>query len=72
MAVGHAMPEPYRARFSLDGFPIPAPLDEWSDDMLVAAVLAATTTEARLYLAKCVSLSWDMCAEAHDAAITGE
>ena len=41
------------------------------DDMLVAAILAASTTEARLCLAKCVSLSWDMRADAHDAAITG-
>lgn len=35
------------------------PLADWSTDELVGSVLAASTTEARLYLAKLVALSWD-------------
>jgi hypothetical protein len=60
LALGHSMPTEYRTRLSLDPFPSPRPLVQWSAETLVAGVLAASTTEARLYLAKCVSLSWDM------------
>lgn len=50
----------YRGRFA--GDPLPArlrALPDWSTDELVESVLAATTTEARLYLADSFSVSWD-------------
>jgi len=70
LALGHSMPETYRTRLSLDAFPTPRPLVRWSSDMLIAGVIAASTTEARLYLAKSVSLSWDWRAETDDAVVT--
>jgi hypothetical protein len=59
LALSHSMPVADRSRFSLEEFPTPTALGEWSNEKIVAGVLAATSTEARIYLAKCVSLSWD-------------
>ena len=60
VAIGYSMPEQYRARFATDGLPVTLrPLTTWSTDEIAEAVLSATTTEARLCLAKALSLSHD-------------
>ena len=54
------MPDDYRAQLAADALPaVVRPLNNWSAHELVAAVLSATTTEARLWLAKALSLSHD-------------
>lgn len=68
VALGAAMPERYRPNISTYKLSVRLrPLTTWTMDELVAGVLAATTTEARLYLAKALALSWDWRdREAHD------
>lgn len=60
VALAGSMPERYRVRIPTDPLPVRLrPLMEWSREELVEGVLAASTTEARLYLASALSLSWD-------------
>ena len=60
VAIGYSMPEKYRARFATDELRVTVrPLTAWSTDEMAEAVLSATTTEARLCLAKALSLSHD-------------
>ena len=60
VAIGDSMPERYRARIPLDESSVPIrPLKNWSTDDFIDAVLAASTTEARLSLAQALSCSWD-------------
>jgi hypothetical protein len=60
VALGAAMPERYRPCITTHEISVRLrPLATWTTDELVAGVLAATTTEARLYLAKALALSFD-------------
>ncbi len=60
VALGAAMPERYRRDMRTDEISVRLrPLATWTTNELVAGLLAATTTEARLYLAKELALSWD-------------
>lgn len=60
VALAAALPHEYRARISLDDVPVPLrPLATWTSDQLSSAVRSATTTEARLYLAKAVAIALD-------------
>jgi hypothetical protein len=60
VALGAAMPERYRPDIRADEISVRLrPLATWTTDELVAGVLAATTTEARLYLAKALAFSCD-------------
>jgi hypothetical protein len=60
VALADSMPERYRDRFASEPLPtrLHAPSD-WSTEDLVTSVLAATTTEARLYLAHVLAVSSD-------------
>jgi hypothetical protein len=60
VALGAALPERYRPDIRPEAISVKLrPLATWTTDELVAGVLAAATTEARLYLAKAVALSFD-------------
>ena len=60
VALADSMPERYRVRIFSDPLSVRLrALPDWSTEELVASVLAATTTEARLYLAQALSKSWD-------------
>ena len=60
VALADSMPERYRTRILLEPVPVRLrALPDWTTEELVASVLAATTTEARLYLAQALSKSWD-------------
>ena len=60
VALADSMPHVYRSRVPMDPLPVELrPLADWSTDELVETVLAANTTEARLYLANVVACSWD-------------
>lgn len=60
VALAAAAPEKYRARMSLSDVGVAVrPLATWTPDQLVSAVRSATTTEARLYLAKAVAVALD-------------
>jgi hypothetical protein len=51
VALADSMPHVYRSRVPMDPLPVELrPLADWSTDELVETVLAANTTEARLYL----------------------
>jgi hypothetical protein len=55
IAIGNAMPLESRAR--IDALPTAEPaLADWPESEVVDAILAATTVEARLYLAKAYAL----------------
>jgi hypothetical protein len=60
VALGAAMPERYRFDIRADEILVRLrPLAIWTTDELVAGVLSATTTEARLCLTKALALTWD-------------
>jgi hypothetical protein len=60
VAVASTLPERYRARLARHDAPVAVrPFAGWTPGEMVSAVSSATTTEARLFLAKAVALALD-------------
>lgn len=60
VALADSMPEPYPSRITIDEVSVTLrPITDWSTAEPVRAVISASTTEARLYLAKALACSWD-------------